>query len=230
MEASQMREEEVHDLTANSPSYKKLRHEIDPNNMMNPFWDNKNIFVNDKPHRYHDGYTNHTIESHRRLKQMTKSPLRKETNLGNDEDTGEEADEGDSDGKAAMITSAGDAGKEPDKGDNDGKAAMIASAGVDGKEPDEGDSDGKAAMIASAGDDGEEPDLKARSVASTSSLHTYHTDDDVDDLGTDNVNDLVGKLIKKVMEAKSKKSSKRGGKATSNAVRLHGKKVGKTRS
>ena len=29
MEASQMREAEVHDLTANSPSYKKLRHEMD---------------------------------------------------------------------------------------------------------------------------------------------------------------------------------------------------------
>ena len=68
LEASQMREAEVHDLTANSPSKKKLRHEIDPNNMMNPFWDNYNIFVNDKPHRYHDGYTNHTIESHTRLK------------------------------------------------------------------------------------------------------------------------------------------------------------------
>ena len=65
---------------------------------------------------------------------------------------------------------------------------------------DEGDNDGMAAMIASAGDDGEEPDLKARSVASTSSLHTYHTDDDVDDLGTDDVNDLVGKLLKKAME------------------------------
>jgi hypothetical protein len=43
MEASQIREAEVHDLTANSPSYKKLRHEMDPNNMMNPFWDNNNI-------------------------------------------------------------------------------------------------------------------------------------------------------------------------------------------
>jgi hypothetical protein len=79
-----------------------------------------------------------------------------------------------------------------------------------GEEADEGDNDGKAAMIASAGDDGEEPDLKARSVASTSSLHTYRTDDDVDDLGTDDVNDLVGKLIKKAMEVKSKKSSKLG--------------------
>jgi len=49
--------------------------------MMNPFWDNNNIFVNAKPHRYHDGYTNHTIESHRRLKQMTKSPLKKETKI-----------------------------------------------------------------------------------------------------------------------------------------------------
>ena len=107
------------------------------------------------------------------------------------------------------------------------KAAMITSAGDDGKVPYEGDNDGKAAMIASAGDDGEEPDLKARSVASTSSLHTYHTDDDVDDLGTDDVNDLVGKLIKKAMEAKSKKSSKRGGKATSNALRLSNRPRGK---
>ena len=40
----------------------------------------------------HDGYTNHTIESHRRLKQMTKSPLKQKTkiviDLGIDEDTG----------------------------------------------------------------------------------------------------------------------------------------------
>jgi len=126
-----------------------------------------------------------------------------------------------------MITCAGDDGKEPDEGDIDGKAAMIARAGDDGKEPDEDDIDGKAAMIASAGDDGEEPDLKARSVATTSSLHTYHTDDDVDDLGTDDVNDLVGKLIKKAMEVKSKKSSKRGGKATSNALRLSNRPRGK---
>jgi hypothetical protein len=57
-----------------------------------------------------------------------------------------------------------------------------------------------------------------------SSLHTYHTDDDVDDLGTDDVNDLVGKLIKKAMEKKLKKS---GGKATSNALRLSNRPRGK---
>ena len=121
MEASQIREAEVHDLTANSPSYKKLRHEMDPNNMMNPFWDNNYIFVNDKPHCYHDGYTKHTFESHRRLKQMTKSPMKQQTKtlmvLGNDEDCNglmEDGNhEGDYHGMAALIASVGDADEDP---------------------------------------------------------------------------------------------------------------------
>jgi hypothetical protein len=93
---------------------------------------------------------------------------------------------------------------------------MIASAGDDGKEPDGDENYGKAAMIANAGD----RDEKALSAASSSSLYTYLTEESDEDLETD---DLVDQLIKK---AKSK-GSKRGGKATSNAVRMSNRPRGK---
>ena len=166
----------IHDLTGNSPSKKKLLHEIDPDNF-------QTIIENSEPHRYHDGWIEHNHESIVRLKKMTKSPP-KEISISSDEDEDDE---------------------EPVEGDT--KAAMIASAGDASEEPVEGD--GKAAMIASAGD----PDEKALSAASLSSLHTYLTEETDEDLETD---DLMDQLIKK---AKSK-GSKRGGKATSNAVSI----------
>jgi hypothetical protein len=58
-----VREAVIHDLTGNSPSKKKLRHEIDPDNFQNSFWDNENIIDNSEPHRYHDGWIEHNHES-----------------------------------------------------------------------------------------------------------------------------------------------------------------------
>ena len=63
IEASRMRAAVIHDLTGNSPSKKKLRHEIDPDNFQNPFWDNENVIENSEPHRYHDGWIEHNHES-----------------------------------------------------------------------------------------------------------------------------------------------------------------------
>jgi hypothetical protein len=209
LEASRMRAAVIHDLTGNSPSKKKLRHEIDPDNFQNPFWDNENVIENSEPHRYHDGWTEHDHESNQRLRKMTKSPPKKIVISNVEDEDDEEPNESDNDGKAVMIVSAGDAGEEPVEGG--GKAAMIASAGDAGEESVEGD-----AMIARAGD----PDEKALSAASSSSLHTYLTEETDEDLETD---DLVDQLIKK---AKSK-GSKRGGKATSNAVRLSNRPPGK---
>jgi hypothetical protein len=237
IEASRMRAAVIHDLTGNSPTHKKIRHEMDPNNYQNPFWDNDNIIEKSEPYRYHDGWTEHNQESIVRLKKMTRSPPKEIFTSEDDEEDDEELNKGDNDGKATMIASAGDAGEEPVEDDSkaammasagdldagkepvegDGKAVMIASAGDAGEEPVEGD--GKAAMIASAGD----PDEKALSAVSSSSLHTYLTEETVDDLETD---DLVDQLIKKVMESKSK-GSKRGGKATSNAVRISNRPRGK---
>jgi len=141
-----------------------------------------------------------------------------------DADKGQDEDVNDD--KTAMISSAGDADKGQDENVNDDKTAMIASAGDADKGQDEDACDDKTAMIASVGDADKGQDEKALSAASTSSLHTFLTDDDVDDLGTDDVDDLVGKLIKKARESKSK-GSKRGGKEALNPVRMSDRPRGK---
>jgi len=138
------------------------------------------------------------------MKQQTKTVIV----LGNDEDCNGLMEDGNhEDGMAALIASAGDAGEDPVE--DAGKAALIASVGDADEIPVE--------------DAGKDPVEKALSAASSSSLHTYLTEETDEDLETD---DLVDKLIKKVMESKSK-GSKRGVKVTSNPVRISNRPRGR---
>jgi len=190
MNARKLAKRKINDLTGKSPfsDKKKLQHEIDPDNPQNPFWDSNEIFYKQQKS---SPFRQMTAKSLRRIKAMTASPpVINETKVvtGNDDD-----DDDDDDDEPAVRSTDG-----PAVGSADGEVVELADGPVDG-------SADEAVVELADGPAVGSTDGAVVELASRSSVSPLRSDDmEVLDKSED-MDDLISRLIKKAKPVKGPK-------------------------